>query len=234
MFFKMSLTFLILFYCTTQILTQLSESNEVGFYCDLSYLTAFCKLNNHEFKLDAYESTLSDKLFEENKLDFFQHSKWVSFGIPFLIKDSSRMFHFSLEGFYANVRLPSTREREILSEKATKKYGYRINNFSFEHFKCRMTLPQNDIEKLSEKLVIFGRVYHFNRSPLHLKFHAPRNSVKRIKFDEILLTNRVNEIKLDCEVKVKDNIVENSREKKEFIFYIKSDNLESYDLHFGK
>ena len=104
--FRMKLLFIhfiyVLFVFVNQSFSQTSETS--GFDFNFPDLTTSYETDQNQFQIEAFKSSLNDKLIEKNHTGFHKQLKWVSLGNPMLIKTTqnniSSLFHDSSDGFY--------------------------------------------------------------------------------------------------------------------------------------
>ena len=108
--------------------SQISQESS-DFDLNTPDLTTSYETDQKQFQIEAYKSSLNDKLFENNQIGFHKQLKWISLGNPQTTQNKiSCLFHDFSDGFYNFIQILSNYGREIANQ-AKELYGIVVKKY---------------------------------------------------------------------------------------------------------
>ncbi|CAF1031917.1 unnamed protein product, partial [Brachionus calyciflorus] len=192
-----------------------SETNNANIVFDLPDLTIdYSPRTSEKIKLEAFKTSINDKILESNDSVNYGRLNWVSVGYPTLVeyKTTGYRFYPRSEGFEIRLEFLTEELKNIFVETVERKYKIRIIpeqivTLKPDKFVCLAKIYDidNDIEYEFD-----GKAFEMTRFPLRVFFKLPPGAKKL--FENISKSNLFDLISIKCNLhsfgkSIKQNIL---------------------------
>jgi hypothetical protein len=132
-----------------------SRSSTDEIYFDVTDLAvSYNNQNGDIYQLEAYKTSVNDKIIKEAATGQYNQLNWVSIGHPKIVKTKffssqtdaeSKLFYFNNEGFYAYVSMLTDEHKQLFVNAVKQKYNVNINTHQIrimplEIFNCNIKI----------------------------------------------------------------------------------------------
>ncbi|RNA16672.1 hypothetical protein BpHYR1_040013 [Brachionus plicatilis] len=189
-----------------------SKQEKKNIIFDLADLTVDYEIDDESVFLEAFKTSINDKIIQSEDTEKYSRLTWVSVGIPRLVYiNQSHIFIFNNEGFSINIELLTDTIRNLFVQVAKRKYSIQVDLKQIiflkpDRFECGLRF----YDKNGDKYLLNGKASHLSKFPIDVFFEAPAGSMERVALEEILhaefsidKTSNIYEemgISLQCEI----------------------------------
>jgi hypothetical protein len=145
---------------TTAAIESRSSTDEI--YFDVTDLAVSYNYQNGDiYQLEAYKTSVNDKIIKDAASAQYNQLNWVSIGHPRIVKTNyatksegeSKLFYFNNEGFYTYVSMLTDEHKQLFVNAVQQKYNVNINTHQIrimplEIFNCNIKINWEGIIRL--------------------------------------------------------------------------------------
>jgi hypothetical protein len=141
------------YFNATAAIESRSSTDEI--YFDVTDLAvSYNNQNGDVYQLEAYKTSVNDKIIKDAATGQYNQLSWVSIGHPRIVKTNyassqsdveSKLFYFNNEGFYTYVSMLTDEHKQLFVNAVQQKYNVNINTHQIrimplEIFNCNIKI----------------------------------------------------------------------------------------------
>lgn len=148
--------------------------------------------------LEAYKSSLNDRILKDKTTKNYNQLKWFSYGSPQISTINGSAIHFTSNGFCVYIEMLNNRHRRLFREEIKRQYGIdvlkdQIKDLTPATFECTMRL------KCYEEYGVWGKVLDLRVFPYRVDFAWKVNGSSEPSDKECMQSNQKENIDFDFE-----------------------------------